>query len=138
VKPLVLSAVVAVALLLTACQNKTAKPEATAEKPAASLDQMSTPPGQEPLMTDDAAYSPPPTAAKPLPPAGGKQPGGRDEVLTPEGGGRTYVVQKGDTLYGLSRKFYNDPSKWKKIWEANKTRIPNKDKLPVGTKLIIP
>jgi nucleoid-associated protein YgaU len=47
-------------------------------------------------------------------------------------------VQKGDTLYKVARRFYNDQSRWREIWEANKTRLPDPDKLPIGIKLIIP
>jgi len=60
-----------------------------------------------------------------------------DEPLTPTGG-RVYVVQKGDTLYKLARRFYNDQSRWRDIWEANRTRVPDPDRLRVGMKLIIP
>ena len=35
-------------------------------------------------------------------------------------GGRTYVVRSGDTLFSISRKFYDSPKRWKSILEANK------------------
>ena len=60
-----------------------------------------------------------------------------DEPFAPEGGG-VYVVQKKDTLYDLSRRFYGDQSRWREIWDANRNRVPNPDQLPVGIKLIIP
>jgi nucleoid-associated protein YgaU len=64
---------------------------------------------------------------------------GAGKALPPDAkGGRTHVVQKGDTLYKLARQYYGSEKRWKEIWEANKTRVPNKDKLEVGTKLIIP
>lgn len=52
--------------------------------------------------------------------------------------GKTYVVKSGDTLSSIAKQVYGDASKWRKIWDANKARVPNKDKLKVGTKLIIP
>ena len=61
----------------------------------------------------------------------------QDEVLAPTGG-QTYQVQKGDTLYKLARRFYNDQSQWKIIWEANRARLGNPNNLRVGMKLIIP
>jgi nucleoid-associated protein YgaU len=54
------------------------------------------------------------------------------------GGVRTHIVQKNDTLYKLARKYYSDQSRWRDIWYANQTRVPDPDKLFVGTKLIIP
>jgi nucleoid-associated protein YgaU len=52
--------------------------------------------------------------------------------------GNTYTVKKGDTLTGIALKVYGDANRWDDIWRANKARVPNKDKLKVGTKLIIP
>lgn len=51
---------------------------------------------------------------------------------------RSYVVQSGDTLFSISRKFYNSPKRWKQILEANEKNIPNPKKLTVGETLIIP
>src|SRR5205823_9178544 len=51
---------------------------------------------------------------------------------------RTYVVQSGDTLFSISRKFYKSPKRWQKILEANKENIRNPGNLKVGQTLIIP
>lgn len=51
---------------------------------------------------------------------------------------RTHVVQRGDTLYSLARRYYNDQTRWRTIWEANQGTLRNKDQLPVGTRLVIP
>ena len=53
-------------------------------------------------------------------------------------GGRTYIVQSGDTLASISRKFYKSPKRWEKILDANKESIRNPKKLKVGQSLIIP
>lgn len=47
-----------------------------------------------------------------------------DELAVPGAGAAemqpvTYVVQKGDTLWDLSAKFYENPWEWPKIWKAN-------------------
>src|SRR5213592_3808550 len=55
-----------------------------------------------------------------------------------KGGSRTYVVQSGDTLASISRKFYKSSARWEKILDANKENIPNPAKLKVGQTLIIP
>jgi LysM repeat protein len=51
---------------------------------------------------------------------------------------RTYVVQKGDSLYAISRKFYGDSSKIDLIFKANQSSLPSKNSLKLGQKLIIP
>ncbi len=51
---------------------------------------------------------------------------------------RKHIVQKGDTLYKLSRFYYGDQKYWRKIWQANIDIIPDPNKLKVGQELIIP
>lgn len=36
---------------------------------------------------------------------------------------QTYKIKNGDTLIGIARRFYNDDSQWKKIYNANKAAI---------------
>src|SRR5271169_2397013 len=36
-----------------------------------------------------------------------------------------YVVVKGDTLWDISAKFFNDPWKWPQVWGLNKDSIKN-------------
>jgi len=56
----------------------------------------------------------------------------------PKKAGQTYVVQSGDTLFSISRKFYNSPKRWKAILEANKRNIRDAKDLTVGQTLVIP
>jgi tetratricopeptide (TPR) repeat protein len=56
----------------------------------------------------------------------------------PGGASRTYVVQEGDTLASISRKFYKSSGRWKKIRDANKSAIDNPAKLKPGMTLTIP
>src|SRR5437667_10496470 len=51
---------------------------------------------------------------------------------------RTYVVQSGDTLFSISRKFYKSPKRWKEILNANEKTIHDPKKLTVGQTLVIP
>src|SRR5216117_606201 len=53
-------------------------------------------------------------------------------------GDRSYVVQPGDTLFSISRKFYKSSKHWKEIREANEKNIRDPKKLTVGETLIIP
>jgi nucleoid-associated protein YgaU len=57
----------------------------------------------------------------------------------PGPGGRVHVVARGDTLYKLARQYYNgNQSMWRKILEANRDKIQNKDQLKPGMQLVIP
>jgi LysM repeat protein len=49
-----------------------------------------------------------------------------------------YTVQRGDTLSDISFRLYNDGTRWREIYEANKARIRDPRVLKVGWKLIIP
>jgi tetratricopeptide (TPR) repeat protein len=53
-------------------------------------------------------------------------------------GNRTYVVESGDTLFSISRRFYKSPKRWKDILDANKKGIRDPKKLTVGQTLVIP
>jgi tetratricopeptide (TPR) repeat protein len=52
--------------------------------------------------------------------------------------GQTYIVQSGDTLVSISRKFYKSPKRWKAILEANKKNIRDPKDLTVGQTIVIP
>ncbi|MCM8822273.1 MAG: LysM peptidoglycan-binding domain-containing protein [Candidatus Omnitrophica bacterium] len=58
--------------------------------------------------------------------------------VKPAGSGKSYTVKKGDTLSIISRRFYGDSKEWKKIYDANKSRIKNPSVLIPGTELVIP
>jgi LysM repeat protein len=63
---------------------------------------------------------------------------------------QTYTVKSGDCLWNIAKKFYGDATKWKKIYEANKSIIESTAKkygkssssnghwIYPGTKLTIP
>lgn len=51
---------------------------------------------------------------------------------------RTYVVQKGDTLASIARKFYKSGTRWKDIADANQNQLNGSVDLKVGQTLIIP
>ena len=48
------------------------------------------------------------------------------------------VVEKGDSLSKIAKKFYGDMNAWKRIFEANRDRIHNPDLIQPGWKLRIP
>ena len=50
----------------------------------------------------------------------------------------THTVEAGDTLYRLAEQYYDDPTVWIKIYEANEDTIEDKGLLIEGQILIIP
>lgn len=49
-----------------------------------------------------------------------------------------YRVQKGDTLWGIAKKFYGDGSKYTVIYEENKSKIKNANSISIGQMLRVP
>lgn len=54
------------------------------------------------------------------------------------GEARTYIVQSGDSLSKIAKKFYGNANEWRRIFEANKDRISNPDMIQPGWALKIP
>ena len=57
------------------------------------------------------------------------------------GGGenqRTYTIQPGDTLSGISQRFYGKASEYSKILEANPDKIKDADHIRSGETIVIP
>ncbi|NOX58747.1 MAG: LysM peptidoglycan-binding domain-containing protein [Planctomycetes bacterium] len=74
-------------------------------------------------------------ASQPYAPA----PQSGNSYSAPAGGsGGTHVVQRGETLYALARMYYSDQSKWRVIYEANRTSMSSPHSLRVGQELVIP
>lgn len=46
-----------------------------------------------------------------------------ETTVRPAATSSTYTIKKGDTLWGIARKFYSDGAKWKTIYDANKDII---------------
>ncbi|CAA9343317.1 MAG: hypothetical protein AVDCRST_MAG40-2505, partial [uncultured Gemmatimonadaceae bacterium] len=54
------------------------------------------------------------------------------------GAARSYTVKSGDTLSKIAKQMYGDAAQWKKIHEANRSKIPNPDLIHPGDELTIP
>lgn len=138
----------AAVLLLTACQQKQSGPAAQPQEAFQPLSKMDTPPaGTGTYAADPYATDPmvrpqePPAAERTVSEQPAAATGESEQTLIAgedAAGARTHVVQKGDTLFKLARRYYNDQSKWRTIWEANRARIPDPNQIEVGTKLVIP
>lgn len=51
---------------------------------------------------------------------------------------KTYVVQEGDTLYGVAKRFYGTITVWKRIRDANKALISTDNRLRAGDTIVLP
>jgi outer membrane protein OmpA-like peptidoglycan-associated protein len=51
---------------------------------------------------------------------------------------KEYVVQKGDTLSKIAQAEYGKPYRWKYLYQFNKDKIKNPNKLKAGQKIVIP
>jgi|SRR5262250_52329 len=78
------------------------------------------------LTVDPAAAPPPATAAAAAAAAGGS------------GHGRTYTVAAGDSLSKIAKSFYGNANQYMKIFEANKDKLSDPDKIKPGQVLVIP
>ena len=52
--------------------------------------------------------------------------------------GQTYTVKSGDTLSKISKQFYGNANDYMKIFEANRDKLSDPNKIQVGQELVIP
>jgi tetratricopeptide (TPR) repeat protein len=53
-------------------------------------------------------------------------------------GVRRHTVARGDTLYNLAQRYYNDRARWRDIYAANRSRMSSENDLRIGMELVIP
>ncbi|MBM3254347.1 MAG: LysM peptidoglycan-binding domain-containing protein [Candidatus Omnitrophica bacterium] len=51
---------------------------------------------------------------------------------------KEYTIQKDDTLWKIAQREYGDGNQWRRIYEFNKEKIKNPNKLRAGQKILIP
>jgi uncharacterized protein YidB (DUF937 family) len=56
----------------------------------------------------------------------------------PEAQAKTYTVVSGDTLSKIAKQHYGDANEWPKIFDANRDKLSNPDRINVGQVLRIP
>lgn len=52
--------------------------------------------------------------------------------------GRTYKVAPGDTLSKIAKEYYGNANDYNKIFEANRDKLSDPNKIQVGQELVIP
>lgn len=50
----------------------------------------------------------------------------------------THTVERNETLVDLAREYFGDPGAWERIFEANRDRIDDPDRIREGQRLVIP
>lgn len=53
-------------------------------------------------------------------------------------GKKTWTVRSGDSLSAIAKEVYGDASRWKAIYEANRSQIENPDLIHPGQELVLP
>ena len=53
-------------------------------------------------------------------------------------GSRTYTIQSGDTMSEIADRMYGNAERWRDIAEANRTAVPDPQRLKVGVTIVIP
>lgn len=130
---------------------RAARPSAPAADPVAPSRQAST--RTEPAARDDISFSldtvptvrtrpsstprTTPQVAAPAQPSPSRQTPAVASTA-PLGGGRTHVVQPGDTLFKLAQQYYGNRSRWREIYSANLGVMRSESDLKVGMRLRIP
>lgn len=56
----------------------------------------------------------------------------------PASGGQTYTVESGDTLSKISKQFYGDANAYMDIFNANRDKLNDPNKISPGQQLVIP
>ncbi|GAB5562742.1 MAG: hypothetical protein SynsKO_43890 [Synoicihabitans sp.] len=100
--------------------------EPTPTRRAAPPSQTNAPFSRAPISTDTSREVSRPTRPTEVPP----QPATAST--------RVHTVVKGDTLYGLARRYYQDSTRAKDIYAANRSKMRTQNDLQVGMQLVIP
>jgi len=133
------------------------KPAAVAAKTAAEPEKASEPVPAAAKPEGKKVHAKPPAAVKPSektsepvkpevspvqpPPAGTEtfvEPVRKQEASAGFVVPKTHIVSGGDTLWDLSNKYYNDPFKWGRIYNANLGVVSNPDLIHPKSELVIP
>ncbi|MCZ6558533.1 MAG: LysM peptidoglycan-binding domain-containing protein [SAR324 cluster bacterium] len=112
--------------------------------PQPEVTQPETPAPSEPEVTQpEAPAATEPEITQPAPPAASETAAPQPEVTqpeTPEPGmpGGEHNLERGESLWDLAEKFYQDPLLWTNIYRVNRDRISDPDLVRIGMKIVVP
>ena len=122
---LVVAALAAMIVLAGCAQPEKPQPVAPVAPEATTTD-----------LVPEAGMPPSGAGTEAMPPRTSPVPPRNPAVAAPtDASGKSYTVQKGDTLYSISRKMYGTHKRWKEIQDAN--GLPN-DNIKIGQVLKLP
>ena len=75
---------------------------------------------------------------RPQPASYARSTSSRDDFDLTRVPGRIHTIERNETLWSLSQRYYGHGKHWRKILVANRNRLSNSTELPQGMKLIIP
>ena len=108
------------------------EPEETAEQPTEPAEEAEpTEPTPEPTAEPTPEPSPEPTEAPTAEPTPVPSTTDQDKV-------ETYTIKRGDTLWGIAKRFYGNGGKWHDIQAANPDVTRNPRRIYAGTELTLP